>query len=212
MAENREKYAQVILDISARGLDRPFTYRIPDALADTLRAGSIVMVPFGAGNVLRKGYVTGFTDRTAVAPEKIKEIDSEIEPSRGYSMEDNSEFYLRLAAWMKNRYGSTMATALRTVLASRKPGKIRELRQIPEAPDCQGQAPEGTPGGPRSPLDAGDDTPACLRLCYPGHETGGSGQCGHCSGAAQSRQCLTEQPDRDGAESCPEADRRHSGQ
>ena len=130
MAENREKYAQVILDISARGLDRPFTYRIPDALADTLRAGSIVMVPFGAGNVLRKGYVTGFTDRTAVAPEKIKEIDSEIEPSRGYSMEDNSEFYLRLAAWMKNRYGSTMATALRTVLASRKPGKIRELRQI----------------------------------------------------------------------------------
>ena len=65
-----------------------------------------------------------------MAPEKIKEIDSEIEPSRGYSMEDNSEFYLRLAAWMKNRYGSTMATALRTVLASRKPGKIRELRQI----------------------------------------------------------------------------------
>ena len=28
MAENREKYAQVILDISARGLDRPFTYRV----------------------------------------------------------------------------------------------------------------------------------------------------------------------------------------
>ena len=53
-----------------------------------------------------------------------------VEPSRGYTMEDNSEFYLRLAAWMKNRYGSTMATAMRTVLASRKTGKAREYRQI----------------------------------------------------------------------------------
>ena len=107
MAENREKYAQVILDISARGLDRPFTYRIPDALADTLRAGSIVMVPFGAGNVLRKGYVTGFTDRTAVAPEKIKEIDDihligHITEERfGHLLvtRDSHEFELKAQGW-----------------------------------------------------------------------------------------------------------------
>jgi primosomal protein N' (replication factor Y) len=88
------------------------------------------MVPFGAGNTLRKGYVVGFSDRTEVAADKIKEIAQLVEPSRGYSMEDNSDFYLRLAAWMKNRYGSTMATAMRTVLASRKPGKAREYRMI----------------------------------------------------------------------------------
>ena len=50
-----EKYAQVIIDISRKGLDRPFSYRIPASLQDSVRAGSIVMVPFGAGNTLRKG-------------------------------------------------------------------------------------------------------------------------------------------------------------
>ena len=125
-----EKYAQVIIDVSNRGLDRPFSYRIPAPLQQSVRPGTIVMVPFGAGNTLRKGYVVGFSDRTEVAADKIKEIAQLLEPSRGYSMEDNSDFYLRLAAWMKNRYGSTMATAMRTVLASRKPGKAREYRMI----------------------------------------------------------------------------------
>ncbi len=125
-----EKYAQVIIDVSNRGLDRPFSYRIPAPLQQSVRPGTIVMVPFGAGNTLRKGYVVGFSDRTEVAADKIKEIAQLVEPSRGYSMEDNSDFYLRLAAWMKNRYGSTMATAMRTVLASRKPGKAREYRMI----------------------------------------------------------------------------------
>lgn len=125
-----EKYAQVIIDISRRGLDRPFSYRITDGLQQSVRAGSIVMVPFGAGNTLRKGYVVGFADRAEVEKDKIKEIAQIVEPARGYSVEDDSEFYLRLAAWMKNRYGSTMATAMRTVLASRKAGKAREHRQI----------------------------------------------------------------------------------
>ena len=125
-----EQFAQVIIDISARGLDRPFTYRVPSELREMLRAGSIVMVPFGAGNKLRKGYVVGFSDRADLPSEKIKEIAESVEPARGYSLEENSEFYIRLAAWMKNRYGSTMATAMRTVLASRKAGKIREQRQI----------------------------------------------------------------------------------
>ena len=74
--------------------------------------------------------MAGFSDSTDVPAEKIKEIAETVEPARGYTLEDDSEFYLRLAAWMKNRYGSTMATAMRTVLASRKTGTIRERRQI----------------------------------------------------------------------------------
>ena len=131
MEENYLKqFAQVIIDISARGLDRPFTYRIPSGMRENLRAGSIVMVPFGAGNRLRKGYVIGFSDTAQMSADRIKEIDQIVEPARGYTMEDNSDYYLRLAAWMKNRYGSTMATAMRVVLASRRAGKIKEHRQI----------------------------------------------------------------------------------
>ena len=51
-----EKYAQVIIDISQRGLDRPFSYRIPAGLQHCVRAGSIVMVPFGAGGALPRLY------------------------------------------------------------------------------------------------------------------------------------------------------------
>lgn len=76
-----EKYAQVIIDVSNRGLDRPFSYRIPAPLQQSVRPGTIVMVPFGAGNTLRKGYVVGFSDRTEVAADKIKEIAQLVEPS-----------------------------------------------------------------------------------------------------------------------------------
>lgn len=125
-----KKYAQVIIDISLKALDRPFTYIVPPALRPKLRAGSIVTVPFGAGNTPRRGYVIGFPVKAELPDNRLKEISQEVEPALGYSMEENSEYYLRLAAWMKNRYGSTMATAMKTVFASRKPGKIREKKQV----------------------------------------------------------------------------------
>ncbi len=125
-----KKYAQVIIDISLKALDRPFTYLVPPPLRSQLRAGSIVTVPFGAGNTPRRGYVIGFPARAELPDQRLKEITDVVEPARGYSMEENSEFYLSLAAWMKNRYGSTMATAMKTVFASRKAGKIREQKQV----------------------------------------------------------------------------------
>ena len=74
------RYAQVIIDISGRGLDRPFSYRVPAALRKQMRAGSIVMVPFGAGNTLRRGYVVGFSDSVEVEEERLKDIAQIVEP------------------------------------------------------------------------------------------------------------------------------------
>lgn len=55
-------YAQIIIDISHGRLDRPFTYRIPEALQNDLCLGSLVVVPFGKGDTKRKGYVIGFSN------------------------------------------------------------------------------------------------------------------------------------------------------
>ena len=56
------RYAEIIIDIAYNKLDRPFTYRVPGRMQEVLQPGSLVMVPFGKGNVLRKGYVIALKD------------------------------------------------------------------------------------------------------------------------------------------------------
>lgn len=130
MRSSMPKYAEVIIDISYSKLDRPFTYRIPERMQASIQLGSLVFVPFGRGNVKRKGYVIGLTDRCALEPEKVKELTELPVSESGYSEDDDGAFAVQLAAWMKRQYGSTMGAALRTVLASRKPGKPVRTREI----------------------------------------------------------------------------------
>ena len=119
-------YAQIIIDISHGRLDRPFTYRIPEALQNDLCLGSLVVVPFGTGDTKRKGYVIGFSNTCEYPAGKLKEIEA-IASGGTDVTGDNA---VRLALWMKQRYGSTMAVALRTVLTSRKQAKPCEHRSI----------------------------------------------------------------------------------
>lgn len=119
-------YAQIIIDISHGRLDRPFTYRIPEALQNDLCLGSLVVVPFGKGDTKRKGYVIGFSNTCEYPDGKLKEIEA-IASGGTDITGDNA---VRLALWMKQRYGSTMAVALRTVLTSRKQAKPCEHRSI----------------------------------------------------------------------------------
>ena len=119
-------YAQIIIDISHGRLDRPFTYRIPEALQNNLCLGSLVVVPFGKGDTKRKGYVIGFSNTCEYPDGRLKEIES-IASGGTDVTGDNA---VRLALWMKQRYGSTMAVALRTVLTSRKQAKPCEHRSI----------------------------------------------------------------------------------
>ena len=115
------KYANVIVDISHEKVDRPFQYRIPEKLADRIDVGSPVKIPFGRGNNVRKGYVVGLTDEPEWEVDKIKEILELAEDT--VTAEDLS---MKLAAWMKRHYGSTMNAALRTVIPSGK----KQNRQV----------------------------------------------------------------------------------
>ena len=106
-----ETYADIIIDISHEKVDRPFQYRIPETLKGAVYPGVKVCVPFGRGNQPRVGYVVELSDETEYPKDKIKEILSVDE--KGMTA-DNLQ--IRIAYWLKRQYGSTMITALKTVL------------------------------------------------------------------------------------------------
>lgn len=123
MTEGR--YANIIIDISHEKVDRPFQYKIPSEMYGILEIGSSVMVPFGAASGLRQGYVIDITDRAEYPPEKMKEIDSIIKDA--LSIEADA---VKLAAWIKKTYGSTMIAALKTVLPVKRAMKLKEKKKI----------------------------------------------------------------------------------
>lgn len=120
-----KRYAKIIIDISHESVDRTFDYRIPDSLLDRVEAGSLVKIPFGRGNSLRKGYVVELSDHADYDADKIKEIAGLVED--GVTAEAQ---LIKLAWWMKERYGSTMNQALKTVLPVKKKVKSVEKRGL----------------------------------------------------------------------------------
>ena len=118
-------YADIIVDISHEKLDKTFQYRVPERLAEQLEPGACVMIPFGNGNRLIKGYVVGIGDKCQFAPEKIKEIAGFPEKETG--VEDKM---IALAAWIRRNYGCTMIQALKTVLPAKQTVKKLEHRQL----------------------------------------------------------------------------------
>lgn len=50
-------YAEIILNLEALEIDRPFTYKIPLEFQEKVQVGQIVKVPFGMGNKTSEGFV-----------------------------------------------------------------------------------------------------------------------------------------------------------
>lgn len=120
-----QKYAKVIVDISHESVDRPFTYRIPESLTDSIAVGTCVRIPFGRGNKQIRGYVTSLSSEADIPDEKIKEIDSIL-----VKQDDSEGRMVQLAAWIREHYGSTMIQALKVVLPVKKTVKPLEKRTV----------------------------------------------------------------------------------
>ena len=120
-----EQYADVIIDLSVKNVDRIFQYRIPDHLKELVKPGVQVMIPFGKGNTERKGIVVGLSEETDYDPAKMKElldVETGTVPIRTQM--------ICLAFWMKDRYATTMNQALKTVLPVKAKVTPREERVI----------------------------------------------------------------------------------
>ena len=121
----QERFADIIVDITSVSLDRTFQYRIPENMEQTVAPGCVVQVPFGKGDRLIRGYVISISSRPQIDAGRLKEIQSVI--TEGL---DEEARLVALAARIRERYGSTMAQALRTVFPIRRKVRRKEEKTI----------------------------------------------------------------------------------
>ncbi len=105
------QYADIIVDITHKKLDRTFQYSVPEELSEAVEPGMVVEVPFGKGDRLIRGYCIGLRDTPEMDEERIKPIHAVVTDGLGAESR-----LIALAAWMRSRYGCTMIQALRTVI------------------------------------------------------------------------------------------------
>lgn len=106
-AENRP-IATVAVERTFFNLDSDYDYAVPPALADRVRPGMAVEVPFGSGNRLRRGIVLQVFVGINPALKDIARVCD-------YGTElDESQ--IRLARWMKSRYFCTTYECLLQML------------------------------------------------------------------------------------------------
>lgn len=100
-------YAEIIVDVAARNLDRTFHYRIPENLVCRLAAGMRVIVPFGRRTV--EGYVVGFSEQPQV--QDVRDIIDVVENSPLFNKD-----LLDLARWMSERYMCPLVESIHSIM------------------------------------------------------------------------------------------------
>lgn len=101
------EYAEVIVDVQSRAVDRPFHYLIPANLQGILKPGYRVIVPFGAQTLV--GYVIRILDHSEV--DEVKPILRLLDEEPLLTRE-----MVELALWLSDHTYSRLADALRCVL------------------------------------------------------------------------------------------------
>jgi primosomal protein N' (replication factor Y) len=127
-------YADIIINRSHEALDKVFQYEVPFVLRQNIEPGMQVIVPFGIGNKEISGYVIRLLEKPNYDPSKIKSILRIDE--NAVSIESRM---IRLAAWIRSQYGSTMIQALKTVLPMAQKMEHKQKRMLMLATDT-GQA------------------------------------------------------------------------
>ncbi|WP_368251099.1 primosomal protein N' [Enterococcus sp. 2201sp1_2201st1_B8_2201SCRN_220225] len=105
-----EKYAEVIVDVPAMQTDQPFTYGIPEKLAEIIKPGMRVEVPFGNGNRHIQGFVTGLTNQAIAETKDVLRV-LDLEPVLNQEL-------LAMADYMKETTFAFKITCLQTMLPS----------------------------------------------------------------------------------------------
>lgn len=111
------RIAEVIVDVHARDVDRPFHYRVAGSMLDSVHVGTRVIVPFGPRRV--EGYVVAFAEEADVS--NLKEIAQVLDEQPPLTEE-----LVRLADWLSYRYLASKAVSVQALL----PAGIRAKSEI----------------------------------------------------------------------------------
>lgn len=117
-------FADIIVDISIKNLDKTFQYSVPSEMEKDIVIGSLVHIPFGNGNRTIKGYVVGLSDSPLLDISKIKSI---VDIEKQVAVESH---LLSLAGWIKENYGSTMNDAIKAVMPVRRGVKEKIVKTV----------------------------------------------------------------------------------
>ncbi len=98
--------AKIAVAAAAFAIDKPYSYRVPDTMA--LQPGVRVIVPFGKGNRRCEGVVLSVETSSE---ENLKSVERQLDDTPVLS-----NYMLRLAAFLRQRYFCTMYDAVRSML------------------------------------------------------------------------------------------------
>ena len=111
--------AEVIINRTAKKLNRTFDYRIPENLEGLIFVGSKILVPFGKSGKLEEAFVVGLKGKTNY-PNEIKEI-AKLE-------EQLKDEQIALAKWMAKRYFFFFFYCIKLMLTPGSRTKNKEKR------------------------------------------------------------------------------------
>ena len=97
--------AEVVINRSAKRLNRTFDYKIPKNLEELIMIGSTVLVPFGKSSALEEGYVIGIKENTEYEVKEINQIKHNL-----------TEKQIELAKWMAKRYFCNILDCIKQML------------------------------------------------------------------------------------------------
>ena len=97
--------AEIVINRSAKRLNRTFDYKIPKELEELIMIGSTVLVPFGKASNLEEGYVINIKENTIYEVKEIVKIKHNL-----------TEKQIELAKWMANRYFCNISDCIKQML------------------------------------------------------------------------------------------------
>ena len=119
-------YAQIWIEEATRDFDRDWTYEIPENLADKIKPGCLVEVPFAKRKQPVRAYVYKVSEERPLSAKdlKLRDISGLLLPEPVVTLE-----MLELAREMRRRYFCSRGRALRTMVPATvtKVGDKKEL-------------------------------------------------------------------------------------
>ena len=109
--------AEVIINSTAKKLNRVFDYNIPTHLEDFITIGSRVLVPFGKSGKLEEAYVIKIKGKSEFEIKDIAEIKNELNKNQ-----------IELAKWMAKKYFSNVSDCIKLMLTPGTRTKNKEKR------------------------------------------------------------------------------------
>ncbi|MDR2183895.1 MAG: primosomal protein N' [Clostridiales bacterium] len=131
-----KKFAKVIIASTAKDLDKPFYYAVPEDLRGELSRGRRVLVPFGKSRQM-EGYIVDFADAVSFDEAKVKPIGDVLDDFPIFS-----PVMLDLADWMAQKYSATLAACFKTIMPagiSMKNDYVAEVAENAEAKGLKGR-------------------------------------------------------------------------